>query len=81
MCDLHKDEFRKILCVYTGGTIGMKPSPKGYVPDPGFFEQHLASSSMFHDPEFLKPNGVTTETANGSKLSEGWLITQKGRFG
>lgn len=27
---------KKILIIYTGGTIGMKKSGNGYVPDPDF---------------------------------------------
>lgn len=32
----------KVLIIYTGGTIGMKPSPKGFVPDAGFMGDFLA---------------------------------------
>lgn len=69
------EQYRKILIIYTGGTIGMKPSPRGYVPDPGYFEQHLASSSLYHDPEFRKPKGKVTRTANGSLLSQNFLVS------
>ena len=69
------EQYRKILIIYTGGTIGMKPSPRGYVPAPGYFEQHLASSSLYHDPEFRKPRGKVTRTSNGSLLSQSFLVS------
>ena len=45
----------KILVLYTGGTIGMKPSAKGLVPVAGFFEHYLRSPEFSHShdlPEF-----------------------------
>ena len=28
--------LRSVLIIYTGGTIGMKPTPRGYSPAPGY---------------------------------------------
>jgi L-asparaginase len=33
---------KRILIIYTGGTIGMMPSDEGYVPMPGFHEQLIS---------------------------------------
>jgi L-asparaginase len=30
---------KKVYIAYTGGTIGMKPSDKGFVPEPGYFTE------------------------------------------
>jgi len=75
------DKSRKVLCIYTGGTIGMKKSPRGYIPAPGYFEQHLASSSLYHDPAFRKPTGSVTKQKNGSLLSDAWLVSAPGKGG
>jgi lysophospholipase len=38
-----------VLIIYTGGTIGMKDSPRGYVPAPGLLGEQLAAMPQFHD--------------------------------
>ncbi len=49
---------QKILILYTGGTIGMQPSPEGYVPVAGFeqlLRKRLSQAESEHDnalPEF-----------------------------
>ena len=43
--------MQKIFVLYTGGTIGMKPSPDGLVPDAQLAEQALqpyAEQAVFH---------------------------------
>ena len=42
---------KKIYIAYTGGTIGMRPSTRGYVPAPGFLSETLAEMPEFHRPE------------------------------
>ncbi|WP_100642293.1 asparaginase [Alteromonas facilis] len=42
---------KKIYIAYTGGTIGMRPSPRGYVPAPGFLTDTLAGMPEFNRPE------------------------------
>lgn len=42
---------RRILIIYTGGTIGMQPSPEGYVPQAGFAEQLAALTGPDRWPE------------------------------
>lgn len=38
-----------VLVIYTGGTIGMKPTPSGYEPFKGFLSSVLSRSTTFHD--------------------------------
>uniref|UniRef100_A0A1I8ILB0 asparaginase n=1 Tax=Macrostomum lignano TaxID=282301 RepID=A0A1I8ILB0_9PLAT len=40
---------RKVLVLYTGGTIGMKDLGKGYEAVPHYFESSLRESDLFHD--------------------------------
>ncbi|MBC3764322.1 asparaginase [Neptunicella marina] len=42
---------KHIYIAYTGGTIGMRPSSKGYVPAAGFLSQTLANMPEFHRKE------------------------------
>ena len=43
------DNTNRVLIIYTGGTIGMKDSPRGYVPAPGLLGEQLAAMPQFHD--------------------------------
>lgn len=42
---------KSIYIAYTGGTIGMKPSKHGYVPQPGFMTSYLAALPELQRPE------------------------------
>ncbi|MBL1377819.1 asparaginase [Zobellella iuensis] len=42
---------KKIYIAYTGGTIGMQKSAKGYVPLAGFMTDSLANTPELHRPE------------------------------
>ncbi len=42
---------KHIYIAYTGGTIGMQKSQKGYVPIAGFMEQQLSNMPEFHRSE------------------------------
>ncbi|KGQ69810.1 cytoplasmic asparaginase I [Chelonobacter oris] len=42
---------KSIYIAYTGGTIGMKPSKHGYVPQPGFMSSYLSSLPELQRPE------------------------------
>ena len=42
---------KKIYIAYTGGTIGMQKSAKGYVPLAGFMTNSLAATPELHRPE------------------------------
>jgi 60kDa lysophospholipase len=46
---------KKILVVYTGGTIGMKNSEKGYVPACGYLREILLNSSILNDQTRVDP--------------------------
>ncbi len=48
-------KIRKVLIIYTGGTIGMKSSARGYVPVAGFMANVLLNSSTLHDPKASNP--------------------------
>eukprot|EP00931_Biecheleriopsis_adriatica_P117169 TRINITY_DN92708_c0_g1_i1.p1 TRINITY_DN92708_c0_g1~~TRINITY_DN92708_c0_g1_i1.p1 ORF type:complete len:630 (+),score=76.77 TRINITY_DN92708_c0_g1_i1:25-1914(+) len=41
--------LRRVLIIYTGGTIGMKPTPRGYAPEPGFLTSVVKASSNLTD--------------------------------
>eukprot|EP01137_Pigoraptor_chileana_P026321 Opistho-2@97120 len=43
---------RHILVLYTGGTIGMKPSERGYVPAQNYLGHYLYENSQFHDKAY-----------------------------
>jgi L-asparaginase type I len=40
----------EVLVLYTGGTIGMRETDRGYAPQPGFLESQLRALPQFHDP-------------------------------
>ena len=42
---------KHIYVAYTGGTIGMRPSPQGYIPVAGFLSETLAQMPEFHREE------------------------------
>lgn len=42
----------RVLLIHTGGTIGMRPSPRGYVPSPGFLAERIAQAPQLHDSAF-----------------------------
>ncbi|AOE49775.1 asparaginase [Kangiella sediminilitoris] len=44
-------EKKKVYIAYTGGTIGMKPSDKGFVPQKGFLKDTLKSFPEFNHPD------------------------------
>lgn len=45
---------KKVLIIYTGGTIGMKKTECGYTPAEGFFEEALNSIPDMSRPDFPK---------------------------
>ncbi|KAF2881604.1 hypothetical protein ILUMI_24547 [Ignelater luminosus] len=49
------DIIRKVLVLYTGGTIGMRKNEKGaYEPSPNAFIRKIRSIPQMHDEEFAK---------------------------
>ena len=41
---------KKLLVLYVGGTIGMRASAKGWVPEPGYLEAEMNNIPAFHKP-------------------------------
>ncbi|KAG1867150.1 asparaginase-domain-containing protein [Suillus subalutaceus] len=62
MMETRSDEAR-VLVIYTGGTIGMLVSSRGYVPEPYFLTDTLRSQKRFHDPlqDSLFSNAASVE--------------------
>lgn len=56
----------RVLIIYTGGTIGMKRTARGYAPVAGWFEGALHSLSQFQDPH--QPLGTTPLTGFGRRI-------------
>jgi 60kDa lysophospholipase len=56
-------QLRKVLVIYTGGTIGMKPSERGYMPAPGYLSTLVRTLPMFHDEEarYMIPSSLYTK--------------------
>jgi lysophospholipase len=46
----HALDEARVLCIYTGGTIGMLLGPSGYRPEPYFLTESLQSQARFNDP-------------------------------
>jgi lysophospholipase len=60
-----KKNSRRVLVLYTGGTIGMAPSPRGYVCKAGYLPKLLRSLPMFHDPEYdLSQENLSTSSSS-----------------
>lgn len=53
--DIPEGQRTRICIIYTGGTIGMKDSERGYVPVPDYINEVIVSLPMFHDLEFGDP--------------------------
>jgi L-asparaginase len=42
---------KKVYVAYTGGTIGMKPSDKGFIPESGYFSDQISRLPEFSSPD------------------------------
>jgi lysophospholipase len=60
-------DLRRVLIIYTGGTIGMKQGPNGYTPISGWMEEQLRSRYAFQDPH--GPPRTTPPSKNGVRIS------------
>ncbi len=60
------NERRRVLMIYTGGTIGMTLGARGYEPEPGFLAQTVRSHPAFQDPAM--PLGVTPPSRHGQRI-------------
>ena len=57
---------RSVLIIYTGGTIGMRHGPRGYVPEPGLLAWTIRSHPAFQDPTM--PPGFTPASRHGQRI-------------
>ena len=55
-----------VLILYTGGTIGMRITERGYAPAKGFLQQQLRSMPQFHDPS--QPDLTTPPSRLGRRI-------------
>jgi lysophospholipase len=55
-----------VLILYTGGTIGMRITDRGYAPATGFLQQQLRSMPQFHDPS--QPDLTTPPSRLGRRI-------------
>lgn len=46
-----KETTAEVLVIYTGGTIGMKPTPQGLQPVKGYLPEYLSQLPQFHDKQ------------------------------
>ena len=58
----------EVLVLYTGGTIGMKWTPKGYCPVPNYFENLLTRLPQFHDQDSGQPGLTTPVSIYGKRV-------------
>jgi hypothetical protein len=59
--------MRRVLIIYTGGTIGMKPTPDGLRPMPQYLGNQLSKMPQFHDPG--QPLHTTPMSRLGRRIS------------
>lgn len=66
MEDTNDDKFSKVLMIYTGGTIGMKPTQDGLVPAKNFLKNQLEKLHQFHDKGY--PSLTTPVSRFGKRI-------------
>ncbi len=49
--DAHPAADRRVLVIHTGGTLGMRRSPQGYAPEPGYLDRVLADRRALNHPD------------------------------
>lgn len=59
-------DVSKVMILYTGGTIGMKITPRGYAPAKGYLQKQLRSMPQFHDPS--EPELTTPPSRLGRRV-------------
>jgi len=60
------EKRRRVLMIYTGGTIGMTSGARGYEPAAGFLAQTIRSHPAFQDPTM--PPGITPPSRHGHRI-------------
>ncbi len=63
---MDNDLISHVLILYTGGTIGMRITDRGYAPAKGFLQQQLRSMPQFHDPS--QPDLTTPPSRLGRRI-------------
>jgi L-asparaginase len=66
---------KKVYIAYTGGTIGMKASAKGFVPEPGYFRDLIKAV-----PEFSSPDMPQIEMHEYTNLIDSSNVTPEDWF-
>ena len=61
------DKTKKVLIIFTGGTIGMKPTKKGYAPVSGWMEKRLQQLNALQDVH--GPPRTTPFSRYGNQIS------------
>lgn len=59
-------DARSVLVIYTGGTIGMRETDRGFAPVPGYLEKQLFQLPQFHDPQ--RPPLTTPMSRYGRRI-------------
>ena len=59
-------EGSRVLILYTGGTLGMERTARGYAPSAGWLEAALHRMPQFQDP--TQPPGTTPPSAMGRRV-------------
>ena len=60
--------MKKVLVLYTGGTIGMMRSPRGYIPQPDYMEALIRRRPQLHDAEYEPPAAEVARDGGCSML-------------
>lgn len=60
------EEVRTVRVIYTGGTIGMQETDRGFAPVSGFLERQLFQMPQFHDPR--RPPLTTPVSHHGGRV-------------
>ncbi len=63
---MNSELISNVLILYTGGTIGMKITKRGYAPAKGYLKKQLQSMPQFHDP--TQQNLTTPTSRFGRKI-------------
>lgn len=65
--DSDQESIAHVLVIYTGGTIGMKPTPDGLHPVKGYLPEYLSMLPQFHDPE-IREKLTTPKSRFGRRI-------------
>lgn len=70
------NKLSKVLVIYTGGTIGMKPKDRGLEPEPGLLRSLIQKQPALSDPD-IKISGFDFVTSSSKKgVNIGWNLLE-----